>query len=219
LLHASGTVKLQFIWIILSMDATNVVEIPGFLSNSVVKKIVFDVEGVTIENSGKTAFIPAERINAFRYGVNFTRGYSFVFGRQYFIEVKDFQNKIFKIKLNSFYGIKRNAYYEAWSAVFKQLWNHYFVNMLHYYIDLYTINQPFELAGINFDVDGISWDKKNKLAWKDVAISNYRTYFMIYNSGNPKQNKSCNFASDWNGRILQVLLKAIVRKHQMPARA
>jgi hypothetical protein len=197
------------------MQAADVVEIPGFLTRSIVKKFIFGAEGVTIENAGIPFFLPAEKISAFRYGVKWTTGYKFVFGRQYFIELKDFQNKVYKIRLSSIYGIRRNTYYDVWSEIFKQLWNHYFVNMLHYYTDLYNIGQPFELAGINVDAKGISWDRKHQLDWKDVGISNYRTYFMLYNAGNPREYKSCSFDNDWNARILQVLLKAILKKRKI----
>ncbi len=196
------------------MDVSNIVEIPAFLQNKIAKRITFDTEGITVESAGPKVFIPSENINAFRYRIVWTRGYRYVFGRQYLIETKDFNNKVFQIKLNSIYGIRRKAYYEAWSAIFNQLWVHYFSNMLNYYIDLYNIQQIFELADVKFTADGISWDKKNKLLWKEIAIKNYRTYFMIHHTNNPYQNKSCSFANDWNAYILQRLLKSIVEHNK-----
>jgi len=196
------------------MEVSNVVNIPSFFGSKIAKKLTFTDQGIKVETAGPIIIIPAENINAFRYKVGWTRGYKFVFGRQYVIETKDFQNKIFEIKLNSIYGIKRKAYYEAWSKIYQLLWKYYFTSALNYYAELYKINQVFEIAGVNFDTDGISWDKKNKLLWNEIAISNYRTYFMIYNANNIKQTKSCSFANDWNASILQQIIKAVVKQRE-----
>ena len=196
------------------MEVSNVVTIPSFLGSKIAKKLTFTDQGIKIETSGPTVIIPAENINAFRYKVGFMRGYTFLLGRQYIIEIKDFQNKTFGIKLPSIYGIKRKAYYEAWSEIYQLLWKYYFNSTLNYYAELYKINQIFEIAGVNFDADGISWDKKNKLLWNEIAISNYRTYFMIYNANNIKQTKSCSFANDWNASILQQIIKAVVKQQK-----
>ena len=158
-----------------------------------------------------SVLLPSENICAFRYGVSLTRGYVFVIGRQYFIEIKDLQNKIFKIKLKSLYGIKRETYYKKWSDIFNQLWRNYFSDVLNYYTELYNIHQIFELAGVKFLSEGISWDNKNKLLWEEIALSNYRTYFMIHHIQNPNQNKSISFSTDWNAFILQSLLRASLK--------
>jgi len=199
------------------MDASNVVEIPSFFQNKTSKKFTFTKEGIKIEklmSFDPSVLLPSENICAFRYGVSLTRGYVFVIGRQYFIEIKDLQNKIFKIKLKSLYGIKRETYYKKWSDIFNQLWRNYFSDVLNYYTELYNIHQIFELAGVKFLSEGISWDNKNKLLWEEIALSNYRTYFMIHHIQNPNQNKSISFSTDWNAFILQSLLKRIISWHK-----
>lgn len=196
------------------MDNSSVIEIPAFLEKQIVKTITFSDEGIKIEKPRSfisPVFIKSEDITAFRYRVTWTRGYKFVFGRQYLVEIKDSRDNIFKFKLNSVYGIRRKTYYKIWSDIISALWDHYFKNTFSYYTDLYNIQQPFEIAGVIVKPEGLSWDKNN-LFWGEVALSNYRTYFMIYNAGNPKQNKSCSFANDWNALVLQMLLKHIIKK-------
>ena len=183
---------------------------------------MFSHEGIIVEKPlsfDLPVFIPGEDISAFRYKVVFVYGYIFAFARHYIIETKDFQNNVFQVKLSSIYNIRRKAYFNAWAGIFNQLWKHYFSNMLNYYTDMYTIGQMFELAGVKFDTDGISWDKNSKLLWKEIALSNYRTYFMIYHIDNISQRKSCSFANDWNAYILQCLLKSIVQQHKKAAQA
>lgn len=86
--------------------------------------------------------------------------------------------------------------------------------MLNYYVDLYNIQQAFELAGVRFDADGISWDKKNKLLYHEITLKNYRTYFMIHHVNDIDHRKSCSFANDWNACILQYLLKGIINQQK-----
>jgi hypothetical protein len=199
------------------MELPNIVEIPSFFGRTTAKKITFGPEGINIEKTRSfdpAVFIPGENINAFRYGVTWIDGYKVTFGRRYFIELKGFDNKIFRFKLVSLYCIKRDTYHKKWSEIFDQLWRNYFSNMLNYYVELFNVGQPFELAGVKFLFEGISWDSKNKLLWHQIALSNYKTYFMVYNADNPSQHKSATFATDWNAFVLQCLLKEIVEKHK-----
>ncbi|MDB5134442.1 MAG: hypothetical protein JWP37_1045 [Mucilaginibacter sp.] len=198
-------------------SSSNIIEIPGLIQNRTSKKILFADEGLTIEKPlsfDPTLFIPGENISAFRFGVKDLYGYKFVFGRQYFIETKDFKNKIFRLKLNSYYGIRRKTYYRIWSELLQYLWDFYLVNQLSYYTELYNIQQIFELAGVTFHSDGISWDKNNKLLWNEIAVKSYQTYFMIHHIDNPKKYKCCVFSIDWNAVVLQSLLKDIVKEHK-----
>jgi hypothetical protein len=200
------------------MSIPDTIEIPALFSNKIAKKITFNNDGIKIQKSLSfypNVFIPSENIISFRYGVKFMQGYAFTIGRCYIIETKDAQNKISRIKLYSFYGIKRNSYYNIWSSLISKLWENYFVNIYNYYIELYTIKQIFEIAGVTFHEDGISWRKKHKLLWREIALNNYATYFMIRHVDDPKNHKSCSFRNDWNALLLQSLLKGIIQQQKI----
>jgi hypothetical protein len=193
------------------------VSIPGLLQERICDRLIFSGEGLTIEKPlsfPHKVFLDHKNIAAFRFGVKELRGIKFVFGRQYFIEIKDFNCQISRIKLNSFYGIKGKEYYRIWADLLQNLWDFFLDNQLNYYTELYNIQQLFELAGVTFHADGISWNKHNKLAWNQIAIKSYRNYFMVHHIDDPKQYKCCIFSLDWNAVVLQSLLKDIVREHQ-----
>jgi hypothetical protein len=200
------------------MTAEKIIEIPALLNNNTRKKLVFAAEGLTIEKTRSFVplnIIPAHNMAAFRYGISWIRGYRFVFGRQYFIEIQNDRQKVTRIKLASYYSIRKNRYARLWNDIIQQLWQSYFVNTYNYYYDLYKIHQTFELCGIQFHFDGIGWDLQNILMWNEIAISSYYNYFMIYNNQNKKQCKSRSFANDWNAVILQVLLQQIVKERNV----
>jgi hypothetical protein len=201
----------------------NTIEVPQLLSKKIYRKLVFKPEGLTIEkpNSFTPAeFVPitnitAQNMMAFRYGITWTRGYKLVFGRQYFVEIRNDEQSVCRIKLGSYYGIRKDLYGQLWNDIIHLLWKNYFVNIYNYYYDLYKIHQTFELCGISFHFDGIGWGTQNTLTWDEIAISNYYHYFMIYNCNNKAQRKSRSFANDWNAVILQVLLKEIVKERNV----
>ncbi len=196
-------------------DLLNVIDIPVLIQNRITKKLIFAEDGFTIEKMRSfdpSVFIATENISAFRFGVNWITGYKFTFGRQYIIEVLDTQNQISSIKLTSYYQIKRKIYYKIWSDIINQLWNNYFINTYNYYYELYTIKQEFNLSDVKFHPFGISW-YDGSLFWNEIALSNYKTYFMIHHRDDLKKIKRCSFKNDWNALILQSLLKSIIKEH------
>ena len=202
----------------IAINITDTIEIPQLITKKISRKLVFATEGLTIEKPNSftpPGYLPTESMSAFRYGIKLVRGYKFVFGCQYFIEILNDKDKITKVKLGSYYSIRKAEYGKIWSGIIHLLWVNYFVNTYNYYYDLYKIHQTFELCGISFHFDGIGWDLQNILTWDEIAISSYLNYFMIYNLKNKTQHKSRSFANDWNAVILQVLLKEIVKERSV----
>ncbi|MBS1500830.1 MAG: hypothetical protein JST32_02125 [Bacteroidetes bacterium] len=194
-----------------------IVEIPGFIQNKVVKKVAFTLDGLTIEKPlsfDPPVFIPAKDIAAFRYGVKWISGYQFTIGRVYVIEIKDINDRVFSIKLNSYYRIKSKIYHKIWLDLLDHLWKSYWVEKLNHYYSLYKNKQVFELAGVIFESFGISWSN-GSLSWDEIALSNYQTYFMIHHRDDVRKNYSRNFMNDWNALLLQALLQVIIEEYDV----
>lgn len=178
--------------------------------------VIFTDQGLTIEKSfglGKSAFIASADIAAFRFGVRELKGFRYTFGRQYFIELKDFKHNLYRIKFSSFYGIKNKEYYRVWADLLQDIWDYYLANQLNYYSEMFNIQQVFDLAGVTFHADGISWNKQQKVTWDKVGLKSCQSHFMIHHTDNPDQFKCCVFSIDWNAVVLQSLLKDIIREH------
>lgn len=195
----------------------HIIEIPGLFTNKISRRLIFAVEGVTIERSlGFDAykFIPAENLVAIRMGVKWLHGFTFTVGRQYIIELKLQDDSVVKIKLNSIYNLRAQNYDEAWTDMVKHFYNFYFASQLDLYIELFQLKQRFNIAGVDFCSDGISWDKKNILGWNEISLSNYMSYFVVHHRQNVRLNMSFNFLNVWNAHILQAMIKYAVEDHQ-----
>jgi hypothetical protein len=198
------------------MDKPVIIEFPGFLRNKIVKKLTFTSEGLTIEKPlsfGPSIFIPAKDITSFRYGIKWLSGYAFTIGRQYVIELNSLNGEIMPIKLKSLYQIRRKKYGDIWAEIIEQLWASYFQKLYTDYCDLYHSNRKFELAGIEFHQSGIAFGNKS-LLWDRIALSNYRTYFMIHDKDDLNKKHSISFMKDWNAYLLQKLLRQIVEEYK-----
>ena len=205
-----------FLFLKLQMaPALNVIEIPALIPNRIVKKIVFAESGLSIAKPLSIEgglFIPCENIAGFRFGIKDMHFFNMTFCRRFFIEVKDYQNKIYRIKLNSYYGLKREAYYRVWAESLDLFWDFYMESQLNFYTELFNIQQTFELSGVTFHTDGISWDEDNKLKWNEIAVSSYQTHFVIHHVEDLSQTKCCVFSIHWNAVVLQTLLKDIIKQ-------
>lgn len=195
----------------------HIVEIPELFSNRIYKRLIFRTEGLYIEKPfsfNEPQFIPAEEINGFRLGIRWMRGLYFVLSRQFTVELKHQTNCKTRIRFSSFYTIRNQQYDEKWSAIVELLYHYYISSQLQLYIELHQMGQAFTLSGLTFYSDGIVWEKNKKLAFRQVAISTYRSYFVIYNSNNPRQQISFNFLNNWNAYLIQSLLKHIVEENE-----
>lgn len=196
-------------------DTSEIISVPGLIRNKIYKKLIFKSEGLTIEKPlsfDPPVFIAADDICAFRFGVNWIRGYAFTIGRQYVIQLEDSHKKTYDIKFSSYYTIRRKLYTQVWLDIFDKLWVNYFHKRFSYYYDLYHKKQTFDLVNVKFHPFGISWDDRS-LFWNEIALSNYKTYFVIHHREDLKKTKSCSFKNDWNAIILQHLLKEIIKEH------
>src|ERR1700748_3620985 len=103
----------------------NVIEIPALIPKKIKRRIVLTEEGISIEKplSLKPGiFIPCENISSFRLGIECMHFLKMNFCRQYYLEIKDDQNKIFRIKLNSYYGIRNKDFFEVWADLLDKFW-------------------------------------------------------------------------------------------------
>jgi hypothetical protein len=190
-------------------------EIPALIPKRMVKKIVFAESGLSVENllSFKTdLFIPCENISGFRFGVKDMRFLGITFCQRYFIEIRDYQNKIYRIKLSSYYGLKREEYYGIWAESLDHFWDYYMESQLSFYTELFNIQQTFEVSGVAFHPDGISWDDDNKLKWNEIMVRSYQTHFVIHHIEDLSQAKCFVFSIHWNAVVLQTLLKDIIKQ-------
>lgn len=173
-------------------------------------------EDKDLKNNGFTSF-KANEIKEFRYGITFYQ-YKFVFGREYQLYIKNFDDEILKIRFNTYFGIKKYECHEIYANMLNSLWGLYFENISHSFIKEFEAGESFFIGDVNINPEGviISVSKllkqeKKLIPWNDVAVRKYKTYISIYSKENPLDyNRGYSYKEDWNTFVLYSVTKYII---------
>lgn len=173
-------------------------------------------EDKDLANDGFTSFKSSE-IKEFRYGITFYR-YRFVFGREYQLYIKNFDDKILKIRFSTYFGIKKQEYNELYTKILNSLWDLYFKDQVVSFINEFEAGESFFIGetiinpeGIIISVTKLLKQEKKLIPWKDIGIRKYATYFSIYSKENPREyNRGYSYKEDWNTFVLYNVVQNIL---------
>jgi hypothetical protein len=94
-------------------------------------------------------FLKSE-ITGFRYGIKAIKGYRFVIGRIYCIDVQKVDGSVIKIRLKSLYRIKKHQLEEKYSLILNAISKNYIHDIINNYLLLFSNKIDFELLGVTF---------------------------------------------------------------------
>lgn len=184
------------------------------------RELVLDKEFLTYDNKDRIGVPPAkiakQDIADFRFGVRWIKGYSFIIGRIYCVDIKSSSGELIKIRLKSLYGVNRQLLAEKYETIVNTLYNNYFDDVTRQYLKLYADGADFEILGIYFRQDGILMSKKGDLiVWEDIGTRSYATYYALYIKSNPTVYKAFEYLNDWNTGILYSVSRGILQRRNL----
>jgi hypothetical protein len=151
-------------------------------------------------------------IAAFRYGIKWIRGYQFVIGRIYCVDIKSTDARVIKLRLKSLYGINKKKITAKYSNIVNALYNNIFDNISRNYLNQFASSKEFEILGITFKTSGVYFnDKKVLIEWQDVGTRSYTTYYAVFSRSNPSLYKTFEFLTHWNTGILYSVSRQILK--------
>jgi hypothetical protein len=128
------------------------------------RKLVLDDDFIEFDDkdliTASAAKIYTSDIEAFRYGLRWIKGYQFVIGRTYCMDIKSTQGEIIKLRLKSLYGVNKKAIHQKFSAIIDTLYDKYFDRMSMAYLQQFEEGNKFELLGVTFETPGITFINK-----------------------------------------------------------
>ncbi len=196
---------------------SHIIEIPGLFSNKISRRLIFEVDGITIEKPfgfDAIEYIPAENFAAIRMGIRWPKMMRLVNGRRFIIELKLYNGNIVRIKLDSICNLRAQSYDEIWTQAVKYFYNYYFSSQLNLYIELFHLKQTFNISNIRFMPEGICMDDDDLIYWNDLSMNSYQSHFTVHHRKNVYISKSFSFLNVWNAHILQAMIKYAVEDHQ-----
>ncbi|KAF2342365.1 hypothetical protein [Flavobacterium tistrianum] len=173
-------------------------------------------EDKDLANDGFT-FFKADEIKEFRYGITFYQ-YKFVFGREYQLFIKNFDNQVLKINFNTYLGIKKYECHDLYSNILSSLWDLYFKDKTVSFIEKFQTGESFFIGDVNVNSEGVIIEvsrlfkqEKKLIRWHDVAVKKYSTYISIYSKENPLDfNRGYSYKNDWNTFVLYSVINNII---------
>lgn len=168
--------------------------------------------------TGSSTVFRSDQIKDFRYGLRWYR-YYFVFGREYQIYIRNYNNDVIKINFSTYFGRKKKEYNTLYSKLIDSLWNFYFRPCVNDYLKEFEAGESFQIGEVNINPEGIiirvsklTKLEKQLILWKNVRTKDYHTYFSIYSTENPRAiHRGYLYKEDWNTAVLYSVVKTIMR--------
>jgi len=172
--------------------------------------ISYDIEGMITD---QPSLIHKNEIKAFRYGVKWINGYSFVIGRTYCLDILTTGNKVLKIRLKSMYGIRRNQLHNKFERILDSLYENHFNEIINNSLSELANGKNIEIAGVNFVQEGVfTHPKASMIPWENVGTKAYTSYYTIFSKSNPNDYKAFDYISHWNAAVLYSVLETILKQ-------
>lgn len=180
------------------------------------RKLIIDPLYMEFENKDPITAVPTrflkEEIDAMRYGVKWIRGYQFYIGRIYYIEIRNREHKVIRMRLKSLYGIRRIALGNKYVQIINALYEHYFNDISQDYINQFTEGESFTILDVTFNKEGIVLRTGTALiSWMDVGDKTYSTYYALFSESDPNRYRAFKYIHDWNTGILYSVAKHILK--------
>lgn len=184
------------------------------------RQLVITDEYVELDDKDAIAAKPtrfaAADIVAFRSGIKWIRGYQFIIGRIYCIDIKSTSNLIIKIRLKSLFGINRKKLAEKYVSIVNALYDHILDNISRDYLKQFSNSLEFEILGVTFKATGIYFnDKKKLIEWEDLVTKNYSTYYALFSKSDPAFHKAFEYLIDWNTGILYSVSRQVLKNKNL----
>ena len=158
-----------------------------------------------------TKFLKSD-IKSFRCGITWIKGYQFIIGRIFFIDIKDKSDKIIKLRLKSIYGIRKKLLTDKYAQIITTLHDNFFDDIARQYLTQFDNNNDFELGGLFFSQKGLSFDKNSAfIPWENIGTSSYWIYYTIYPKTDANAYKSFEYLHDWNARTVYSVSRQILK--------
>ena len=165
---------------------------------------VIQYNGITIHHN---------TFNDVKYSAESIVWYKFYVGVKYSIDIKFEETKVLPIVFSSYHW-KNKQYGRFYTEISRYIGKYFLGNIIDAAVHLFHETGILEVTGLNISHDKIEFEfPQHTIAWQNVGLKEYPTYFAIYDKSNPKIHKRATF-DEWNAEILFHTLKSLIEHFQ-----
>ncbi|WP_158795909.1 hypothetical protein [Pedobacter sp. L105] len=177
------------------------------------RKLIINAELIEFDDTNwrhtpATQFSRRE-VEAIRFGIKPIRGYSFIIGRKYCIDIKGLDDRVIKIRLVSLYGIRRKSLDEKFNQILQAFFDTHQKDIVNYYLEIFHSQIEINILGTSFRQSGVVLNGK-EVAWNDLGHKAYYSYYALYAKSEPTNYRSYNYLNDWNTAVVYSFSRQIL---------
>lgn len=181
------------------------------------RQLIFSEEGIRYEESdlkdAPLKLIDKNSINGFRYGIKWIKGFEFVIGRIYCIDLMADHKTALKIRLKTLYGVRKFLLAEKYSLIIKLLFDYFFEDLLEQFAIKIDNGEIISLLGTSISQDGIQLSSGSTLiSWESLGTGAYTTYYALFSMTDSGNYKTYDYLTDWNTALLFSLTRTILHR-------
>lgn len=181
------------------------------------RQLIFSDEGIRFEESdlkgAPLKLIHKKSINGFRYGVKWIRGFEFVIGRIYCIDIMADNKTALKIRLKSLYGVRKILLSEKYSQIIRLLFDYFFEDILKQYAKNIDNGETISLLGTAISQKGLHLSSGSPfISWENLGTGAYTTYYALFSKIDSGNYKTFDYLTDWNTALLFSLTRSILHR-------
>ncbi|MFT4205138.1 MAG: hypothetical protein QM610_14630 [Chitinophagaceae bacterium] len=170
----------------------------------------FKEKSLTIEYPKRKIVIPYTEIRSFRFGVSWIKGYAFVIGRNYKIEIKYGDHMIITFKLISLYKQRLEIQQKIYSDILDTLLENIFPNRIISYLNDIKTGNTISIENLKLNKYGIFLQNHELTPWSTINLKAYSTYLAIFNKQHGDIYRSFDYINDWDTLIIYNVCKNLI---------
>lgn len=179
------------------------------------RALTFDGDAIHFDDKDligqKGSYIARSELDAVRMGVKWIKGYSFIIGRIYCIDIRSTTGIVIKVRLKSIYGINRQLVAGKYQDIVKSLYDLFLDKIVLDKVGAVKEANSILLAGMQISNAGVSWDSRQMIPWDDVGIKTYTSYYAVFQKSIPNNYKPLEYVNEWNCHILYGVLMVLLK--------
>lgn len=168
-----------------------------------------------VSGNGKKLELKKDEINKVRFGLKWVRGFEFVIGRVYCIDISNGADKMIQIRLKSFYGRNKLEMSEKYNGIINHIYKFCLDEKVLGYVKKINHGEEVKIAEMIFNEQGVSLNEKNRddlTPWENLNARAYSSYYALADKNQANKHKSLYYLTDWNAALVYSLTRYVLRE-------
>ncbi|HEY5744637.1 MAG TPA: hypothetical protein VIU12_01065 [Chryseolinea sp.] len=189
--------------------------VSGFLDRE--RDLIITPEYIAYENNDAVGHTFTKLLQpdviALKYRLDQIVWYKFHVGKKFVFMLKDKHGKTLEVVVKNFFGMRKNFASQCENIV-ADLQNYFLTPIVDHHLNIFFNSSPVTLGSTTLDASGLRTPTLS-LSWRETAVQEYYSYFVVYKIGNPEVHHRVGF-DEWDAEVVLSVIRAILKEKHNP---